>query len=285
MKILPSNKFLFMVISTILIVDSSAIFAKDEKLPPLPRPLEVYVEQGAQIRYLGRENRYDGWMTIKNGVEEYYYVPVNDRSIFFMGMMFDDNGKVITFEQIKRLQKQSDSLLNTLVGESPVKKDAEEEKAKKPESPAQQLYRDVEYSNWVMLGDANAPYIYVFIDPQCPHCHDFMKDLKDKYIKSGKLQVRIIPVGVLKEESKKQAAFIMAAPNGGDLWLEYIEGNKNAISSDERLNTQGVERNHALMSRWKFNETPLTIYKSKTGEIKLLRGRAKNIDDIINDLM
>ena len=40
-------------------------------------------------------------------------------------------------------------------------------------TPSEQLYDNVTYGNWIALGNPSAPFIYTFIDPQCPpwpHC-------------------------------------------------------------------------------------------------------------------
>jgi len=39
-----------------------------------------------------------------------------------------------------------------------------------------------------------------------------------------------------------------------------------------------------LMQNWKFNVTPMTVYRGKDGSVKIIRGRAGNMADIITDL-
>ena len=38
------------------------------------------------------------------------------------------------------------------------------------------------------------------------------------------------------------------------------------------------------MHSWKFNVTPLTVYKDRQGNVKLLEGRAAKIKSIMQDL-
>jgi len=72
-----------------------------EALPELPAPIQTLVDEGAQIRFLGRDKGFDGWLTIKNGQEQYFYVRP-DRSAFLMGVLFDDKGEMITVDQVQR---------------------------------------------------------------------------------------------------------------------------------------------------------------------------------------
>lgn len=265
------------------IIPIFSIQAQESKLPPLPKSLQTYIEQGAQMKYLGRERGFDSWLSIRGGIEEFYHVPANNTSTFFMGIMYDESGKPITLDQIRRLQNNNDALLNGMMGEAPSNNIRKEIIEQKEKTPAQRLYSDVENSNWVVLGNIKAPHIYVFIDPQCPHCHEYLKDL-EIYISAGSIQLRIVPVGVVKPESKGQAAYILAAKNGGKLLYDYIKGDSNALMADDTINLQGAERNLSILQSWKFDVTPVTIYKSSNNQIKLIRGRASNINDIINDM-
>src|SRR6476646_5887005 len=43
--------------------------------PNLPPPLATLVQQGGQVRYLGRELGMDGWIAVRNGHVEYFYAP------------------------------------------------------------------------------------------------------------------------------------------------------------------------------------------------------------------
>ncbi len=146
------------------------------------------------------------------------------------------------------------------------------------------MYADIENSNWIKLGSEKAPMIYSFVDPNCPHCHDFLNDIRKKdYLNKGVLQVRIIPVG-FQEGSLAQASFLLASPDASERYLKYLDGDKDAIPAKSDVSTQAVQKNMALMQAWKFNVTPLTVYRSKSGEIKIVRGRAKDLSTILTDL-
>ena len=255
-------------------------------LPTLPDPIKTLVTEGAQIRYLGREHGFDSWLTIKNGQEQYFYV-LPDRSAFLSGILYDETGKLVTLRQLRKLREKSDPILDALMGENFAgmnKADTgDDESAYEFKTPAERLFADIEQSNWVPLGAPNAPAAYAFIDPQCPHCHSFIEDLKEDYITKGTVQIRIIPVG-FKDETRAQAAFLMAAPNPQERWFKHMGGDETALPAKSEINQQGVQRNMAILQAWKFDVTPLIIYRGKDGGVKIIRGKPKDIKNFVSDL-
>ena len=266
------------VFSFVLMVSGFA--HAQENLPKMPDPIKNLAEEGAQIRYLGRDYGFDSWITIKNGQEQYFYV-LPDQSAFVMGVLFDNKGKLVTVDQVQRLRGSGDDLLDSL---------ASEEFTNKPSTPdfdslapSERLFYDIENSNWVPLGQAGAPVIYSFIDPQCPHCHSFINELREGYLDEGKIQVRMVPVG-FKDETRSQAAFLMATPNPQERWMKHMDGDESALPAKSEISQQGVQRNLAIMQSWKFNVTPMIVYRGKDGTVKLVRGKPKNIDNMIADI-
>lgn len=256
---------------------------QQEALPALPAPIQNLVNEGAQIRFLGRDHGLESWLTIKNGQEQYFYVlPGGDA--FVMGMLFDKAGKLLTVEQVRRLRAQGDDMLDRLAEDFPASEiDSRETQAFEFQSPSERLYHDVENSNWVPVGAPGAPVLYSFIDPQCPHCHAFMNDLRQGFLENGRIQVRMIPVG-FREETRAQAAFLIATPNPQERWLRHMDGDPDALPARSEINQQGVQRNLGIMQSWKFDATPMSVYRAKDGTVKIVRGRPKDIQALIADL-
>lgn len=258
-----------------------------QAIPDVPKVLEALAERGAQFRYLGREHGMEGWIAIYQGQEQYYYI-TQDKKAFVTGLMFGEDGRPITIEQVKTLQASGGDVLDLLAAgstpaaETPAPKSVAETAQVK--TPAERMFSDVENSNWIRLGSEAAPVIYSFVDPNCPHCHDFINDLRQKnYLEQGVLQVRIVPVGFI-DGSLAQSAFLLAAPDAADRYLKHLDGDKDALPAKADISTQAVQKNMALMQAWKFSVTPLSAYRSKSGEIKIVRGRVKDLDAMIADL-
>lgn len=252
-----------------------------ESVPEVPKPIQNLVNEGAQIRYLGDDYGAQAWLTIKNGQEQYFYVLPGGEA-FLMGVLFNNKGEVVTVDQVRKLRAKGDTLLDTLAENAPQETVAETSDAYNFKSPSEQLFYDVSNSNWVPLGVAGAPVAYAFIDPLCPHCHEFIKDVR-KDIEAGKLQLRLIPVG-FKDETRAQAAFLMATPNAQERWFKHMDGDKEALPAKTGINEQGVQRNLAIMQSWEFSATPMVIYRGKDETVKIIRGRPQDPKALISDI-
>lgn len=272
-----------------LVIMSSAALAQTtgtEAPPPMPAPLETLAKQGAQLRYLGRQGQLDGWIAIQNGQEQYFYV-TPDREQVLLGLLFDKTGKMITMDQVAKLQKEGGEVLDILKS-APRAEAATPQSStagditKELKSPSEQMFADIEQTNWVALGNTAAPVVYMFIDPQCPYCHDFMKSLR-KDIEGGRVQVRLIPVG-FRDDTRAQAALLLAVPNAQERWFKHLDGDQQALPVTPGVNEQGVERNMAVMQSWKLNVTPLSVYRAQDGKVKIVQGRAKDLKAFVSDL-
>lgn len=257
-----------------------------QSMPDVPKVLQALSERGAQFRYLGSEHGMEGWIAIYQGQEQYYYI-TQDKKAFVTGLMFGEDGRPITIDQVKTLQATGSDVLDLLAEDRAPEETAQKDSildAAKMKTPAERMFADVENSNWLKLGSDAAPVIYSFVDPNCPHCHDFVNDVRKKgYLDKNLLQIRIVPVGFI-EGSLPQAAFLLAAPDAKDRYFKHLDGDKEALPTKSDISTQAVQKNMALMQAWKFSVTPLTVYRSKSGEIKIVRGRVKDLDGVIADL-
>ena len=256
----------------------------DTLLPKMPDPIQNLASEGAQLRFLGKDNGVEGWIAIRNGQEQYFYVLPNGS--FLSGLLFDPKGKTVTIDQVRRLREQSGELLDTLTADVPQPPTSVQEagKADKYEfkTPSEQLYYDLENSNWLPVGKAGTPLLYSFVDPQCAHCHNMMNALKDR-IDAGKVQVRMIPVG-FRDETQAQAAYLLAAPSPADLYWRFLNGEKDAIPASTEISKQGVQRNLSIMQSWKLSVTPLIVYRGKDNKVKIIRGMPKDLDGLVADL-
>ncbi len=270
--------------------------------PPVPEPIQNMVADGAQLRYLGKDAGLDGWIVLKNGQEQYYYVTPDGQGIV-MGVLFNNKGDTITLRQINDLRKKEGPAIDKLAGypeSSAPKADAVVPQASEGspdfsnpqaliksvvKSKSEQLYDGVTASNWIALGSDKAPPIYMFMDPECPHCHDLIGDIrKSGYLEQGLLQLRIIPVGVLSENSLVEAAYLLASPEPQKDLYAHLDGKKGVLLTDKTVNTQGVQRNIKLMQDWNLSVTPFSVYRARDGKVKVLEGRPDDLKKIITEL-
>lgn len=275
-------RHLLYLFAALLLFIASPSSAQDS-VPEMPAPIQNLVNEGAQARYLGNDYGLDSWLTVKNGQEQYFYV-MPDKKSFVMGILFDEKGKIVTVEQVKRLRAQGDTLLETLTDIPVTNSPESNEDSFAFKTPSEQLYADIEASNWISLGPNGAPIMYAFIDPQCPHCHSFVDAIqKGQYFEKGQIQLRLIPVG-FKDETRAQAAFLIASPNPEQRWFAHMKGDKDALPAKTDLGQQGVQRNMAVMQAWKFDVTPMIIYRAKDNTVKIVRGKPQDVPSVIADL-
>jgi thiol:disulfide interchange protein DsbG len=283
--------FILSTISALAIFSSASTFAADPALPP---PIKTLVENGAIAKYLGKDQGLDGWVTFKDGVEQYFYVTPDGQGIV-MGLLFNARGDALTLRQIEQLRAKEGDAIDKLAGVTPPESSAQNaapEPAAKTAAPTKQssakstqFFKDISSSNWVSVGDANAPAFYAFIDPQCPHCKDMIKAFGDAgAINKKQIQLRLIPVGLMSEDSLYQAAHLITAPDAAASILKLAYGDTKAVPVNKNLSTLGVQKNLALMQKYKIDVTPFAVYRNKSGEVKIVRGVPKDIKSLIADL-
>lgn len=74
-----------------------------------------------------------------------------------------------------------------------------------------EMWQRLELSTWIADGSADAPrIIYVIADPNCPFCSMFWKQARP-WVEAGKVQLRHILVGILRENSAGKAAAILSS--------------------------------------------------------------------------
>lgn len=290
-----------------------AIQAKGQPEPP--KPLQQQMLAGGQVIYLGKHGSLNGWVLIRQGQPEFYYAP-EDGSGLVMGILFDNEGRPITPVQITAIQEEAQRRLGNLVkpnevpdaapvtptpapAPTPVENVAPalapapapaanltmgaiEQKPQVAPSPARQLFNDVKNGAKLLWGREGAPVIYAFIDPNCVHCGRFMTDIQP-FVDKGEIAVQILPAG-FSLNSVNQAAFMMAASDGVERLLRYKNGEKEALPVDN-ADTTAVDHNMQILTDWDLRLTPVVIYETPKGDIRLVRGRPSDVQVLMKDAL
>lgn len=117
--------------------------------------------------------------------------------------------------------------------------------------------------------------VYVFFDPQCPHCAALWKAAKPL-----KSQARFIwiPVGLLNANSSLQGAAILASADpiaAMDQHEASMSAQQGGIapSGDNEAQKAQVAANTALMNRYSFSSVPVVVAKhAVSGELVVREG-------------
>jgi thiol:disulfide interchange protein DsbG len=271
------------ILASLVVLPVSAGYAADPVPPP---PIEALKKEGAVLTYLGRDLGYDAWRATKDGQEQFFYV-TPDGSAFFLGLLFNKNGRAVTFDQLKRLQGTPDPALTDLSNAPSQKSETmsmPKVQGQVSNLPKSELFfADVMRTSYFRMGKTGAKTIYTFIDPRCPHCKNFIGALLPELDK-GTLAIEIIPVGALTPESPAMGAYLLNAPDAPGRMRRLMSGDDQAVPTDKGYDTSKVQANLDVMLKWQFDGTPVTTYRAKDGKIKILKGGNVDVKSILNDL-
>ncbi len=218
-----------------------------------------------KIEFLGNAYGMDGWIITndKGGVQYVYTTP---EGALLVGWLFAPDGSPETAKQLKAYKARTEGSQASAPG------------AEHSSSKSEMLYTETESTNWVALGDSHAPYIYIFMNVDCDHCQNFLKDL-DASIKDGKIQARLIPYGTI-EGNRNGGAALLSAEHPDAAWQAYVAGDKTALGKDKIKPGayEKIDANTALVKKWKLQGPPFTLYRRPAdGVLTAIAGRPENV--------
>lgn len=134
----------------------------------------------------------------------------------------------------------------------------------------------LEASAWVRDGRETAPrVVYVFSDPNCPYCNRFWQSARP-WVDAGKVQLRHVLVGVIREDSAAKAAAILSAKDPSAALLEnetkFANGGITALTDIPAKARQQLHENQELMSSLGFRGTPSIVVHDEDGMLNTYGG-------------
>jgi thiol:disulfide interchange protein DsbG len=126
----------------------------------------------------------------------------------------------------------------------------------------------------------SARTVYVFFDPQCPHCAALWQAAKPL-----KAQAKFvwIPVRLLNNTSQTQGAAILAAKDPVAAMDEHetaiLANQKGEVSGDGEAQKETVTKNTALFNRFGFQSVPsIVTQNTQTGAVVTHEGALPTAD-------
>ncbi|HEY4583730.1 MAG TPA: thiol:disulfide interchange protein DsbG [Lysobacter sp.] len=144
------------------------------------------------------------------------------------------------------------------------------------EPMSRRIWAQLEKSHWVADGRADAPrVVYAFSDPNCPYCHRFWTAARP-WVDAGKVQIRHVLVGVIREDSANKAAAILGdgTPSAALARNEraYDAGGiKGVATVPARVRAQ-LDENERLMVELGFHGTPALLFRDEAGVVQRRSG-------------
>jgi thiol:disulfide interchange protein DsbG len=139
-----------------------------------------------------------------------------------------------------------------------------------------EAWSQLEESHWVRDGSADAEaVVYTFTDPNCPYCYRFRQQA-EPWIDAGKVQLRHIIVGILREDSLTKAATILGSDDPEAALHQHLDSyEQGGIEVDRKRVSAAhmdVKANDRLMQDLGLQATPSTLYKDGDGNVKMVQG-------------
>ncbi|WP_395517560.1 thiol:disulfide interchange protein DsbG [Pseudorhizobium flavum] len=137
-------------------------------------------------------------------------------------------------------------------------------------------WQKLEQSTWVKDGSPDASRIvYVFTDPNCPYCNQLWTVARP-WVEGGKVQLRHVMVGVIRQDSPAKAAAILQAASPEEALAEnannYEGGGIAPADTMDPAIAQKLEGNATLMTELGFSGTPAIVFKKPDGSIDKMAG-------------
>lgn len=213
-----------------------------------PAPLEALKDQGFKI-----QDQFKAPGGMAGYVAEYKGQPITiyltaDKKRAIIGSMIDGQGNNLSSDPIQKVT------------------------AKKHKG----IWSDLEKSHWVADGSDKAKrVVYEFTDANCPFCHKFWHASRP-WVKSGKVQIREVMVGVIKPDSTPKGATILAAKDPAKALEKnernYEDGGIKPLDDIPEEAQKKIKENNELMQSQGFFATPTIIYKDDDGNIQVKQG-------------
>ena len=143
---------------------------------------------------------------------------------------------------------------------------------------------ELEKANYFIEGDENAPNVlYTFTDPFCPYCRKFHESMKP-YVDEGRVQLRHLMVGIIREASPAIAATIIGSEDPYAMFLEHMRTiDDGGIMMDGTAMRRGqslMRHNQSIMRSLGLSATPATFYKDRNGVVQMIQGAPRHPDAI-----
>ncbi|TLP59147.1 MULTISPECIES: thiol:disulfide interchange protein DsbG [Pseudomonas] len=229
---------------TLALLASPALHAED-----LPKAIQQLQAKGAVIK-----GSFDAPNGLRGYAAEYqnngialYLTP--DGKHVLVGSLFDEQGQDLSAEPLQKLVY------------APMTK---------------AIWAKMENTNWIADGKPDAPRIvYLFSDPNCPYCSMFWQQARP-WVESGKVQLRHIMVGIIREDSPGKSAALLAAKDPAKALLEHEKAGKastlKALDKIPEAVQNKLDANLALMDELGLSATPAIFYQDEQGQLQSQQG-------------
>ncbi|MCP3750947.1 thiol:disulfide interchange protein DsbG [Pseudomonas sp. SBB6] len=141
---------------------------------------------------------------------------------------------------------------------------------------AKEVWAKMEKTAWIADGKADAPRIvYLFSDPNCPYCNMFWQQARP-WVESGKVQLRHIMVGIIREDSPGKSATLLASNDPAKALAQHEKAGKastlKALEKIPEAVQSKLDANLAVMEELGLSATPAIFYLDDQQQLQTQQG-------------
>ncbi|WP_434698556.1 thiol:disulfide interchange protein DsbG [Pseudomonas sp. D1-1] len=166
-----------------------------------------------------------------------------------LGNLYDADGKDLSLEPLKKLVYD------------PMSKE---------------IWAKMQASSWIADGSKDAPRtVYLFSDPNCPYCNMFWEQARP-WVNAGKVQLRHIMVGIIREDSPGKSAALLAAKEPEKALADHEKAGKGSplkpLKEIPPAIQAKLDANQQLMDELELSATPAIFYLDDQGDLQQQQG-------------
>ncbi|WP_434656595.1 thiol:disulfide interchange protein DsbG [Pseudomonas sp. R3-56] len=166
-----------------------------------------------------------------------------------LGNLYDADGKDLSLEPLKKLVYD------------PMSKE---------------IWAKMQASSWIADGSKDAPRtVYLFSDPNCPYCNMFWEQARP-WVNAGKVQLRHIMVGIIREDSPGKSAALLAAKEPEKALADHEKAGKGSPLKPLKAIPPAIQAkldaNQQLMDELELSATPAIFYLDDQGDLQQQQG-------------
>jgi len=268
--------------------------------------LRNILQPGTVVRYMGHEYGLKGYFITRGEEAQIVYITPDEQG-FIIGSVFSGDGMPTTFLQLGRMKQAGfdvETYINNMVDFSSGRRVTPEIQRNLAEaaaaagnaagqakaaaapamSPGEQLMQEVSNASWLAFGPPSAPMLSAFMDPNCPGCHEAFLKLKP-LADAGKIYLRIVPIGVMEQNSEADAVNILSASNPAEAWSAKIGGKATTPPAAPNPKAQAaVTANSEMFMRWNLPGTPYFVYRGADKQVKIILDMPKDLPALLTEI-
>ena len=246
--------------------------------------LQRLASNGAELYDLGTDHGLQGIFAKSGSTFQVFYITADGQAAVG-GVMWSASGKNLTRDRVTPIE----GAIPTVTIGAPAPAAAPGSVAPSLERtaavrPSVSLLNAVEGTTFGTTGNADAPKLWVFVDPLCGYSVRAMDQLLP-YVASGRVQVAVIPVAVLDNDERGRSTIAvkgMLLTPPGEMVAAW-RGNKLPAAADPKASAL-LTTNMAAAEAIGLRGTPTFVWRRADGSEGRADGLPDNLDSLIASL-